>query len=70
MTYGYNTEYPSEWAEEGPFRFYFTEAYDPKTNQVVNLPTHAKNIGISGKGKGIFTILIFSFKIFNDYFKF
>ncbi|XP_050512373.1 DNA (cytosine-5)-methyltransferase PliMCI [Diabrotica virgifera virgifera] len=52
LSYGYNFESPTEWSELGPYRFYFTEAYDPENKKITELPTNAKNIGIKGKGKG------------------
>ncbi|CAG9855238.1 unnamed protein product [Phyllotreta striolata] len=52
LSYGYQHEDSSEWAERGPFRFYFTEAYDPKTREFGNVPTCVKAIGTQGIGKG------------------
>ncbi|XP_057663832.1 DNA (cytosine-5)-methyltransferase PliMCI-like [Diorhabda carinulata] len=52
LAYGYNFASSTEWSEQGPYRFYFLEAYDAKKRKIFDLPAKAKNIGIIGKGKG------------------
>ncbi|CAG9828260.1 unnamed protein product [Diabrotica balteata] len=52
LSYGYNFKSIIEWSEQGPYRFYFTEAYDPENKITKELCEKAKNIGIRGKGKG------------------
>ncbi|XP_072402558.1 DNA (cytosine-5)-methyltransferase PliMCI-like [Diabrotica undecimpunctata] len=51
LSYGYNFKSIIEWSEQGPYRFYFTEAYDPENKIRKELCEKAKNIGIRGKGK-------------------
>ncbi|KAK5638240.1 hypothetical protein RI129_012535 [Pyrocoelia pectoralis] len=41
-----------EWSNGGPYRFYFTESYDAKTQKFCDVPPHATRIGSFGKGKG------------------
>ncbi|CAH1179610.1 unnamed protein product [Phaedon cochleariae] len=52
LSFGDNLKSPSDWSKEGPFRFYFTELYNPKTYEYDEVPMRAKNIGSLGKGKG------------------
>ncbi|KAJ8922234.1 hypothetical protein NQ315_004171 [Exocentrus adspersus] len=52
LAYGDNFESPSDWSKKGPFRFYFTETYDPKTHRNDEVPIQARKIGTLGKGKG------------------
>ncbi|KAL1124037.1 hypothetical protein AAG570_001807 [Ranatra chinensis] len=42
----------STWTKAGPYRFYFTEAYDPDKEQKIEPPKIAKQLGDVGKGKG------------------
>ncbi|KAJ8970400.1 hypothetical protein NQ317_001491 [Molorchus minor] len=52
LAFGDNLESPAHWSNEGPFRFYFTETYDPKTHKFDEVPMNARKIGMLGKGKG------------------
>lgn len=38
-----------QFFKEGPFRFYFREAYDPKEKTFVEPPARAQTMGIVGK---------------------
>ncbi|KAJ8965257.1 hypothetical protein NQ314_004269 [Rhamnusium bicolor] len=52
LAFGDNLASPSEWSKKGPFRFYFTETYDPKTHKHDEVPAQARKTGTLGKGKG------------------
>lgn len=41
-----------EWSMGGPYRFYFTEAYNAKEKTFDEPPYSITNMGKSGKGKG------------------
>ncbi|KAF5303293.1 hypothetical protein FQA39_LY10032 [Lamprigera yunnana] len=41
-----------EWTNGGPYRFYFTEGYNTKTQKCTEIPISAMRIGSMGKGKG------------------
>lgn len=43
-----------DWCDEGPYRFYFTETYNPRTYQFGEVPYFGKKVGYSGKSKGVF----------------
>lgn len=57
LAFGDNLESTSEWSKKGPFRYYFTESYNPKTHKNDEVPMQARRIGILGKGKGIFKLI-------------
>ncbi|XP_018573692.1 DNA (cytosine-5)-methyltransferase 1 [Anoplophora glabripennis] len=52
LAFGDNLESTSDWSKKGPFRFYFTESYNPKTHKNDEVPMQARRIGTLGKGKG------------------
>ncbi|KAK9745054.1 Cytosine specific DNA methyltransferase replication foci domain [Popillia japonica] len=53
IAYGDGLDIPvREWTTLGPHRFYFTQAYDAKSQSYVEVPPHAAKIGIPKKGKG------------------
>ncbi|CAG4956224.1 unnamed protein product [Colias eurytheme] len=39
------------WLEQDPNRFYFRMSYDKKSNEIIDVPHYAKNIGRTDKGK-------------------
>ncbi|KAB0805238.1 hypothetical protein PPYR_02208 [Photinus pyralis] len=41
-----------EWSSRGPYRFYFTQAYDEKKQLFYDVPSEGLNIGLISKGKG------------------
>jgi DNA (cytosine-5)-methyltransferase 1 len=45
-------ESPTDWCDQGPYRFYFSETYDVKTYKFGEVPDYAKKVGYAGKGKG------------------
>nr|CAH7742222.1 unnamed protein product [Callosobruchus chinensis] len=51
VAYGELFESPSEWSQQGPYRYYFTESYNLKTRKFESVPDVAKKIGCMGKGK-------------------
>ncbi|KAB0791577.1 hypothetical protein PPYR_03377 [Photinus pyralis] len=53
LAYGPALDVPvAEWSAAGPYRFYFTESYDAKTQKIGDVPAQATRIGSLGKGKG------------------
>lgn len=59
VAHGENFDSPREWSEKGPFRFYFTELYDLKTNTFDEVSMKARRMGTLGKGKGKGTLTYF-----------
>lgn len=45
------TEPVAEWSTKGPYRFYFSEAYDKNKCEFIDVPSHAAKIGQASKGK-------------------
>lgn len=41
-----------KWSAKGPDRFYFADAYDLKTNELVDVPRSGCEVGYSSKNKG------------------
>ncbi|KAK5639618.1 hypothetical protein RI129_012110 [Pyrocoelia pectoralis] len=41
-----------KWSNSGPYRFYFTQAYDAKKQKFYNVPSEGAHIGLITKGKG------------------
>lgn len=65
IAYGDGLDIPvREWTTLGPHRFYFTQAYDAKSQSYVEVPPHAAKIGIPKKGKGISHLNRSHFKIY------
>lgn len=56
LAFGDNLESTSEWSKKGPFRFYFTESYNPKTHKSDEVSMQARRIGTLGKGKGMYYV--------------
>lgn len=51
LVYHHELEPATDWCKQGPYRFYFTESYDPKTFKFDYVPEDAKKIGYKGKGQ-------------------
>lgn len=52
LAFGDNIESISEWTKSGPFRFYFSEKYNPSNYNHEEVPMQARKLGTLGKGKG------------------